>query len=87
MPNGTPQSSDSDFVPSPIRDEYNARCPSPERGLGQRPGAAAAGDADATGEDSGVRPENPLSRGGGHREGEADGEVAISGVGGGERQG
>ena len=42
-------------------DEDNTRC-----------GGAAAADADATGEDSSVRPENPLSRGGGRREGETE---------------
>ena len=43
-------------------DEDNTRCG----------GAAAAIDADATGEDSGVRHGNPLSRGGAHREGETE---------------
>ena len=71
-----PSASGSAAIVNDGGDEGNTRCG----------GAAAAIDADATGEDSGVRPENPLSRGGGHWDGEADGEVAISGVGG-ERQG
>ena len=87
MPNGGSHSSDSDFVPLHCVVQFNARCPSPVPGLGQLPVAAAAGDADVTGEDSGVRSDSPLSRGGGHREGEADGEVAISGVGGAKGKG
>ena len=39
-----------------------------------RAATAVPPNADTTGEDSGVRPDNLLSRGGGHRKGEADGE-------------
>ena len=56
-----PSDSDSLAIVNDGGDEDNTRC-----------GGAAAADADATGEDSSVRPENPLSRGGGRREGETE---------------
>ena len=48
-------------------------CPRPPTVKG-RAATAVPPNADTTGEDSGVRPDNPLSRGGGRRKGEADGE-------------
>ena len=57
-----PSASGSAAIVNDGGDEDNTRCG----------GAAAAADPDATGEDSSVRPENPLSRGGGRREGETE---------------